>query len=808
MAELWDGHQFVADELAVWSAEIAAAALGINDRERPAFIGAACAGSDRLRRSVESLLDHAWESDAAPPSDQLHRPGTVIGDCLLLCRVGRGGMGEVYKAIQCSLRRLVAVKVLTIANNDPSSALALEAISTSRLQHPNIAAIYYADLDSQRPCVVMEYVDGLSLRTWLDRHWRAERGAPDRSTVTSIVRQIALALREAHARGLVHRDLKPENVLLSKQRDDGYSVKVVDFGIARRVDSPGGQLLGTPGYIAPESIAGARPDPRSDLFSVGVVLYEILTGRHPFAGGSPAEILFNTTRVEPPRVEAQEASELFAVAEAALRKSPDDRYQTADELIAALEGSYPPERGGAANPLLSELPAFIRTWCDEHPSGFALAAGSFVWGGVSIALSIVAGAACVRVLWNGATASTEYEMIYGYLVEANAGVWYLLGASACAMAGFGILQAAHRGLARTAVLNLRPSASRDSDPLQRIAALNRRYFKYLSPAIVVFVLGFVLIPEIGFRDTHAFGWVQADDAARYVGSTYAEIKLDGRIGDLPALERSCANCRVAAVYNRTEAFRQPSRFWFAVFLISALGHQVAFTSFAAWVSFKVLFFFGLLSTALLGGERRDIRLVPDLEDRDDYRFGLGRLDNVYYAILVLLAAGSFGRLLQVSANAAKGTYFFAGDPAAALIGQPVLLLTIVIILAVLVLTPIGVFLFLTIRAVDEELGRLSAARKRLEAERARARTADERERLQLELELLRDRRATARKQSLLPFKRPLFIGLLFVNVVLLLVPLSVSRSGAGGVAAGAWRSIVASVCAACGNASPTNSIPQ
>jgi hypothetical protein len=389
-------------------------------------------------------------------------------------------------------------------------------------------------------------------------------------------------------------------------------------------------------------------------------------------------------------------------------------------------------------------------------------------------------------------------MMFGYLVETNAGLWYVFGASICALASFAFLHAAHRGLARTTALKVTPRSGPDgSDPLHRIAERNRRVFRYLSPLIVVVSVAFVLIPELVFRDSHAFGWVQADMAARHVAATYDGLKRAGKIGDVPALANICSSCTpsVVAVHNRTGSFRPPSRFWFTVFLISALGHQIAFMAFTTWIVFKMLFFFGVLSTSLLGGDRSGVRLVPDLDDKDDYRFGLGWLDNVYYAMLFLIAAGSIGRLFQVSSNASKGTYFFGGDPAPALIGQPVLLLGVLGLLGVLVLTPVGVFLFLTIRAVDEELGRLSAVRKTLESQRASATSSETRERVQHEIELLRERRETAKKQSLLPIRQPMFVGLLAINVLLLgLIPLSSEW-----LANPIWRSINESICAACGN---------
>jgi len=807
MPGLWAGHEFVDDELETWSREIFSAAIELPAAERGGFLAAACAGSGDLEKRVRSLIDQAWELDSPAPTHRAHPAGTIVRDCVLLSKVGQGGMAEVYKAIQRSLRRMVAVKVLTAMDARHSAALAIDAMSASRLQHPNIAAIYDAELSGDRPCVVMEYVDGVSLRTWLERHWCKTKRAPARATVTSIARQIALALRTAHRHGLVHRDIKPENILLTKHGED-YDVKIVDFGVARRISAPGGPVLGTAGYIAPELLNGASPDARADLFSLGVVLYEILTGRHPFAGRGEAEILFNTVTKDAPPPEHDAWPDLLAVATTALRKAAADRYQSADELIAHLDGVQLAARPQTPNPLLSELPERARRGCDDHASGFPIAAASFAWGCLSIVLSVAAGAACVRVLWSGPPGAPAFEMIFGYLVEANAGLWYLVGASLCALAGFGFVHAAHRGLARTAALNAAPrSGDGDTDPLRRLADRNRRVFRFLSPLIVVVVVGFVLIPEVVFRQSHAFGWVQADSANQPVGATYDDLKRAGQIGELPSLANLCDGCtmRVVAVYNRSGSFRPPSRLWFTIFLISALGHQIAFTSFIAWVVFKFFFFFTFLSSALLGGGAADVRLVPDLEDKDDYRFGLGWLDNVYYAILMLTAAGSIGSLLQVSANASKGTYFFGGDPALALIGQPVVLLTVLVVLVVLVATPLGVFLFLTIRAVDEELSRLSAARKNLESQRASARSAEARERLQSEIDLLRERRDTAKKQSLLPIRQPMFVGLIAVNLLLLLlIPLAADWLGGTGRTNGTrlWRSMNDSICAACGNSPP------
>src|SRR5262249_51943251 len=134
---------------------------------------------------------------------------------------------------------------------------------------------------------------GISLRAWLDRHWRTHDVPPAIELQRSIVRDVADALGEAHRRGLVHGDVKPENILLVKNGEH-YGVKVVDFGVARHVATPAGSAVGTAGYVAPEQLQSRPSDRRADLFALGVVLYELMTGTHPFAGRSDAETFFNT----------------------------------------------------------------------------------------------------------------------------------------------------------------------------------------------------------------------------------------------------------------------------------------------------------------------------------------------------------------------------------------------------------------------------------------------------------------------------------------------------------------------------------
>src|SRR5262249_45008262 len=152
-------------------------------------------------------------------------------------------------------------------------------------------AVYDADPHGDPPCIVMEYVDGISLRAWLDRHWRTHDAPPPIELQRSIVRDVAAALPEAHRRGPGHGDGKPANILLIKNADQ-YGVKVVDFGVARQVATPARAAVGTAGYVAPEQLQSGPSDRRADLFALGVVLYELMTGTHPFAGRSDAETFF------------------------------------------------------------------------------------------------------------------------------------------------------------------------------------------------------------------------------------------------------------------------------------------------------------------------------------------------------------------------------------------------------------------------------------------------------------------------------------------------------------------------------------
>ena len=207
----------------------------------------------------------------------------------------------------------------------------------------------------------------------------------------------------------------------------------------------------------------------------------------------------------------------------------------------------------------------------------------------------------MRVSWApDGVVRAAHQMMFGYAVEPNAGLWYILGVSAAFLIGCGFLEAAHRGLVRTRTLTT--TDSRGPDPLSRVAAANRIVFRAGTPTVAVLALLFVAVPELAHRLDHAFGWVQADQAGTYVDAHYGDLKREGKIGDVPSLAALCDGCavRVTAVFNRTDRFQPPPPAWFRVFLALALGHQVVFTAFASWIAAKVLFLFWMLSTALVG----------------------------------------------------------------------------------------------------------------------------------------------------------------------------------------------------------------
>jgi len=253
--------------------------------------------------------------------------------------IGKGTSGIVYEGFDASLQRKVAIKVVRSEGFDPEEAIMKtrferEAMAVAGLNHPNIVTIFDYGEFKKSPAIVMEYARGRTLKDYVDK------GKPLAiSEIVSIMSQILDALAYCHKRNIIHRDIKPANMILS----DDNVVKVMDFGVAH-VDSSEltrtGAIIGTPSYMSPEQFSGRKVDGRSDIFSTGVILYELLTGERPFIGASITSIMHNVVNIQP-RVPSKINNRISAafdgVVKKALAKDPDKRYQTAEEFAAALK---------------------------------------------------------------------------------------------------------------------------------------------------------------------------------------------------------------------------------------------------------------------------------------------------------------------------------------------------------------------------------------------------------------------------------------------------------------------------------------
>jgi serine/threonine protein kinase len=331
--------------------ELFHAAVALDAGSRVAYLTGACAGEDGLREEVEAMLD----ADARPggllerssgdlAAELLNHfggehvsAGTLLGPYRVERWLGAGGTAHVFQAEDTRLGRKVAVKVCA---ERFSGRFKREARVTSTLNHPNVCALYDIGTDY----LVTELVEGETLREWFQRALPLERGV-------EIAKQVLEALGAAHRAGIVHRDLKPENIMV---RFDGC-VKVLDFGLAKWIQGDGllqrdgtlsaeaslpGQLVGTVAYMSPEQIEGRAIDQRSDLFAFGTVLYEMLTGRHPWRGPSPVDTLHAILHAEPLEIEATSplAAELAVIARRLLRKDRAERHPSAESVLDALVG--------------------------------------------------------------------------------------------------------------------------------------------------------------------------------------------------------------------------------------------------------------------------------------------------------------------------------------------------------------------------------------------------------------------------------------------------------------------------------------
>lgn len=251
--------------------------------------------------------------------------------------IGSGGMANVYKALCHRLNRYDAVKIMrdeTAANTELRRRFRAESQAVAMLSHPNIVSVYDVSHSDDVEYIVMELIDGITLKQYLQK-----KSVLDPSEVLDFTIQTAKALEHAHSKGIIHRDIKPQNIMLLK---DGM-IKVADFGIAsleNTVEENNGETVGSVHYIAPEQARGEAPDARSDIYSLGIVMYEMLTGRLPYVGNSDVEVAvkhMNTDPVTPRDIVPSIPEELERICLKAMNSNIDERYQTASEMLADLE---------------------------------------------------------------------------------------------------------------------------------------------------------------------------------------------------------------------------------------------------------------------------------------------------------------------------------------------------------------------------------------------------------------------------------------------------------------------------------------
>ncbi|MHC4215238.1 MAG: protein kinase domain-containing protein, partial [Planctomycetota bacterium] len=283
-------------------------------------------------------MGHVQGDDSTHTHVALTR-GTLVQHYQIVEKIGAGGMGEVYLAEDTKLKRQVALKFMPAhlaADDDMRSRFSREAQAAAKLDHPNIVPVYEVGEFQKRPFIAMAHIEGELLRDVI------KKGKLSVSESIELTMQICEGLHKAHQSGIVHRDIKPGNIII----DNSCRARLLDFGLATVSGedklTKTGSTLGTVGYMAPEQIASKKVDRRADLFSTGVILYEMITGRRPFTGDNDAAVVQaitdTSTAPEPiARFKSGTAGEIQQIIDKALAKKPSVRYQHADEMLADLK---------------------------------------------------------------------------------------------------------------------------------------------------------------------------------------------------------------------------------------------------------------------------------------------------------------------------------------------------------------------------------------------------------------------------------------------------------------------------------------
>ncbi len=384
------------------------AALDLPAEERPAFVLTKTEGDAELLGAVQRLLEADQSAESFLEQPAVETAGlvahsatpTVIGRYQILERIGHGGFGDVFKARDPQLKRLVAVKTCRFLSGPLQGRFAREAEIAAGLDHPNITVVFDVGAGSAAtlgapPFLVQEFLSGEDLDHVIRQLLDGTRRELSLRSRIHILKQVAAGLAYAHARGVIHRDIKPGNLRLL---EDGR-VKIMDFGIAKLATAGSelthsGAMIGTVAYMSPEQIRGEEVDARSDLFSWGVLAFELLTLSCPFEGGSPAAVMYQVLHEQAPRLREvwpRCPPKLESLVERCLVKNRGSRLGAAEVLMAELEvigQELGPDEAAAsyAAPTVV-LPRRKRGWKSRRVAGWGLVAG------------LVAGLAVLGLVW-------------------------------------------------------------------------------------------------------------------------------------------------------------------------------------------------------------------------------------------------------------------------------------------------------------------------------------------------------------------------------------------------------------------------